>query len=189
MADAQDFGKGLGRIYALEREHDVDGLVRMLDSPLELSPKKTVRAAAAAALGRLADPKAGEGLLAAASDPSEEVRYAALRALGFVRYPAAAAVLSHALHDESVDVRRAATVSLGLLELKEAIAPLREALAADDPWTRLYAAEGLATLGDSSLPGMIPRLIKSESRFALARRKRWRRLQRAARRPVDDQGS
>jgi len=175
--DAQTFGAALRRIYALEHARDVEALIRMLDNSLERNPESTVRAAAAAALGRLADAKAGEALLATANDRSAEVRYAVVRALGLIKWRTASADLIIALNDDSLDVRRAAAISLGLLGGEEAIPALHEALDSPDAWTRLYAAEALAAIGDSSLSQLLPSAIRREARLAVARRKRWRKLQ------------
>jgi HEAT repeat protein len=161
----------------------------MLNSPLENSAKSTVRGAAAAALGRLGDPRAGEALLSAASDPSPEVRYAAIRSLGFVKHDAAARDLIKALDDDELHVRRAAVISLGLIGASEAIPRLHEMLRSPDPWTRLYAAEALASLGDPSLSELLPSLIQRETRFAPSRRKRWRKLRRMAFAPRHPLGS
>jgi HEAT repeat protein len=176
VAETQSYAEGLKRIYALESERDVRALGRMLDNPVELSPDRTVRAAAAAALGRIGDPIAGERLLAAADDPSREVRYAVVRSLGFVKYSAAGPKLVDALDDESLNVRRAAVVSLGLVRFEEAIPELRRAMEAQDPWTRLYAAESLAAIGDRSLAEKLPAAARREKRLAFSRRKRWQKL-------------
>jgi hypothetical protein len=44
---------------------------------------------------------------------------------------------------------------------------------------RLMAAEGLARLSDPELGRAIPHLVERESRFALRRRLRWRKLRAA----------
>ena len=176
-ANASAFGEALKRVYALERKRDVYALVRMLDNPLERTPVLTVRAAAAAALGRLGHPVAGEALVAAACDPSHEVRVEAIRALGSVRYKGATLTLIDALNDDCLKVRRAAAISLGAISSEEAIPVLRDALRSSDAWTRLYAAESLASIGDPTLRELLPK-VHSEARFAFSRRKRWRRLER-----------
>jgi HEAT repeat protein len=179
LTETTAYAEGLKRVYALEKERDVQALGRMLDNPVELSPSRTVRAAAAAALGRIGDPVAGEKLLEAVGDPSREVRYAAVRSLGLVKYQAAGPKLVEALDDDSLNVRRAAIVSLGLVGFDDAIPQLDRALESQDPWTRLYAAEALAGIGDPSLPEKLPLAAGREKRLALARRKRWRNLERS----------
>lgn len=178
MASNAQYAGGLRRIYALEREHDVTGLIHMLDNPIERDPQSTVRAAAAAALGRLGDPTAGDALTAAADDGSEQVRYAVVRAIGFVRAAQAGPTLVEALGDGVLNVRRAAALSLGLIAYHDGIPALRKQLDAEDPWTRLYAAESLALLGDRDLVTVLPALRARDSRFARGRPKRWRELER-----------
>lgn len=182
MATAIDYGQALRRIYALERKRDVGLLIRALDNPIEKGPNATVRAAAAAALGRLGDPRAGEHLVPLVADRSEEVRYAAVRALGLIGYEGATERLGAALDDPSIDVRRAAAAALGRLRPGSAQRSLCAAIRSDDAWVRLYAAEALAASGDDDIQALVAeaaareRFSLREPLYSIGRRKRWRRL-------------
>jgi HEAT repeat protein len=158
MATAIDYEQALRRIYALEPERNIGLLIRALDNLIESGPNATVRAAAAAALGRLGDARAGEYLVPLVADRSEEVRYAAVRAL------------------------RAAAAALSRLRQHNAQRSLRAAMQCDDAWVRLYAAEALAAVGDEEIQTFVAegaareRFSLHEPLYSIGRRKRWRRL-------------
>ncbi len=179
MSDRKVFGGGLSRVQGLEQARDIQGLLAMLNNPLERGSNSSVRGAAVAALGRLGDSRAGPVLAAMSDDPVEGVRYAVARALGAIRYPDGGRALIEALDDGSLDVRRAAVISLGQIGCTEAIPLLRAALDAPDHWLRLFAAESLLTLKDPSLASLLPSAIARESIWVLGRRKRWRDVRRA----------
>ena len=158
----------------------------MLDNPIQKTPKETVRSAAARAIGRLGAIRAGEALVAKLDDPSPNVRFTVAYALGQIRYPEAETSLVKTLDDESELVRYAAIRSLGLIEARHASPVLRRALDANDPWTRFYAAQALVRLGDPTLRGRIPELVRREPIFALRRRLHWHGVNRAARQIQDE---
>lgn len=110
-----------------------------------------VRAAAAIALGRIADPAAGPALIQALeakpqkkkSEEYEFVRRSAAQSLGEVRAFSAVPALIATLQDESnsIDLRRAAATALGLIGSESAVPALRAAFNSEDP----YLAEAART--------------------------------------------
>jgi HEAT repeat protein len=182
MASRVEYRDALRRVYALEREGNVEWLIHALDSPVERGPDTTVRAAAAAALGRIGDLRATEPLVSLLDDPSEEVRYAAVRSLTKIGAAVPTAALLPLTRDESLNVRRAALLALGSLDDDESLPVLRETMTSDDPWLRLYAAEALAGGDDEEYPRRVAeaasreRFNLREPFYSLGRRKRWKRL-------------
>jgi HEAT repeat protein len=92
------------------------------------SDTASVRAAAARALGELADPRAVEPLIAALDDDSEEVRRHAARALGEVPDSRAVEPLVAALGDDDKEVRENAMEALGAIGDARALKPVVAAL-------------------------------------------------------------
>ncbi|MCC6741467.1 MAG: HEAT repeat domain-containing protein [Planctomycetia bacterium] len=108
----------------------------------------TVRAAAARALGRIADPAAVERLCEGAVDPVSAVRIASLEALGLIGDRRGARVAAAALTDPGTDVVRAAIDACGRMKAMEAAPAIREAMAAEGraPILRQAALEVLEVL-------------------------------------------
>src|SRR5947209_8046860 len=73
----------IARVRALRMGGDVVGLIQMLDSDVRGRGKYTiVRDHAAAALGRMGDPRAIPYLMEMRHDPEEMVRFSVIQALG-----------------------------------------------------------------------------------------------------------
>lgn len=108
----------------------------------------TVRAAAARALGRIADPAAVERLCESAADPVSAVRIASLEALGLIGDRRAARAAAAALSDPGTDVVRAAIEACGRMNAVEAAPAIREAMGAEGraPILRQAALEVLEVL-------------------------------------------
>lgn len=114
-------------------------LPRLVEA-LSGSPSFKVRATAAVALGRLADPRGLPALAEALrSDAHYAVRVAAASALG--RLPTAEGIpaLLAALHDQDPFVREEAQGALDRFHTVAAVFAFREALQSDDPVARLAA--------------------------------------------------
>jgi HEAT repeat protein len=92
------------------------------------SDTASMRAAAARALGALADPGAAEPLIAALDDDSDEVRRQAARALGEVPDSRAVEPLVAALKDDDKEVRENAMDALGTIGDARALNPVVAAL-------------------------------------------------------------
>ena len=105
---------------------------------------------AAAALGDLNDPRAGELLMEAVRQPA--TRVGALLALGFTSNLQGLTPLTAALHDSDARVRRAAAFALPMMPLLHdslLIEPLAGVLKDVDHNVRLEAATSLAMLKDA----------------------------------------
>ncbi|OGV78958.1 MAG: hypothetical protein A3K19_00115 [Lentisphaerae bacterium RIFOXYB12_FULL_65_16] len=123
------------------------------------SPVATVRASAAAALGRAGDRAAAPALLAALADSDAGVRAQAARALGVLRAAEAVPALSAALRDRDVNTRFYAAYALG--EIKDVTAAKALLGAFGDPEynVRDQAAWALRELNDpATAPLLIARL-------------------------------
>ncbi|MGD2177949.1 MAG: HEAT repeat domain-containing protein, partial [Anaerolineae bacterium] len=116
------------------RRKIVGALSRIGDPALEwlreavCNDTASMRAAAARALGALADPRAAEPLIAALDDESDEVRRRAARALVEVPDSRAVEPLMTALKDEDEDVRENAMDALGAIGDARALKPVAAAL-------------------------------------------------------------
>jgi hypothetical protein len=119
--------------FLVRRALAADAVAKLVDA-LEGSRSFKVRVQAAALLGRLHDPRAGQALARAAlSDPHPVVRVVALKLLGKgalsdrVGLPIARQALTRAQGDRDPSVRRQATASLAELE-RAADPPTRAAV-------------------------------------------------------------
>ncbi|MCE9581797.1 MAG: HEAT repeat domain-containing protein [Planctomycetes bacterium] len=108
----------------------------------------TVRAAAARALGRIADPAAVPRLCSTAGDSVSAVRVAAIEALGAIGDPRGAVAASRALMDEGTDVVRAGIEACARMKARETIPAIRAAAAVSGraPILRQAALEALETI-------------------------------------------
>jgi HEAT repeat protein len=119
----------------------VAALIAALDDGAE-----AVRAAAAAALGRLGDPAAVGPLAKALGRPDWHLRRAAAQALASFADPRAAEALTKALaEDPHWAVRAAAATALGRRKEAAAVPPLLAGLA-DGHWYVRRAAHGALTV-------------------------------------------
>jgi hypothetical protein len=110
-------------VRELEAKEDAKGLIKALKDE-----RKKVRAAAARALGQIADKRAVEPLMWMLKDESMKVREAAARALGRIVDKRAVEPLMQILEDESGKVREAAVRALGSIGDKRAIKRLSKFL-------------------------------------------------------------
>lgn len=129
-----------------------------------------VRAAAAFALGALADRASTPDLLRALTDDDLNVRFAAAVALGALKDPAAVMGLIAACRDQDEDVRAYAAAALGETQDKRATLALLERLDEDiNPQVRGYAAMALAQVGDpTATPALRKHLVTEKDAKALA---------------------
>ena len=139
------------RIAALQNDRNVAGLIQMLDSDVRGATKYSiVRGDAAAALGRIGDPRAIPYVTAMRHDPEEMVRFNVMWALGRLNTKEVEDALREGMTDESALVRMTAAEALGIVGAVDAIPLLRVALDSDpDPEVRLCAVESLMLLGDA----------------------------------------
>jgi HEAT repeat protein/protein-S-isoprenylcysteine O-methyltransferase Ste14 len=110
------------------------------------------RGAAADALGRIGSAAAVEPLIAVLDDPRPWVRAAVVEALGRLGSARVVAPLASLLADEGEDVhvRRAVATAFARIRSPDSKPALEAALSDDDREVRMYAAEALKLLGDSS---------------------------------------
>ncbi|MEA3366726.1 MAG: HEAT repeat domain-containing protein [Planctomycetota bacterium] len=120
---------------------------RPLIRALQKERVKDARFAAAQGLGRLADARAFDALLAALKDPEASVREDAALALAAVGDPRALEPLTALLEDPLVRVRRRAVRSLGVLGDPRALPALILRLGDSDTWTARTAATALGQMG------------------------------------------
>jgi HEAT repeat protein len=145
----------LDALVMIDAEDKHDRLIAALRDPDSVM----LRAGAAEVLGRSADDKAVDALLAALGDRGFQVRIAAAKALGDLQEPAAAPALQKAAEDANEDVREAADAAIAaickvhgpkLLEASFSEAPLLKenrlghALTNANPVVRLQAVRELA---------------------------------------------
>lgn len=102
---------------------------------------------AAAALGRIGDPAALEGLVRLLDSESEWVACCAAEALGRLGDPRAGETLFPLLTFAEVELRTAAAIALARLKDPRSLAAVLEALTHREAGRRLAAAEALAALG------------------------------------------
>ena len=125
-------------------------------------PAPKVRNAAAAALGRIRDPRSVEALLAylKARDPSHSVRVVAAQSLGQLGKALSLKPLLEMLAGPGAEDRAAAAWALGVsLRPVEAVEPLVEALKDKHADVREMAARTLGDIGDRrAVPGLIDAL-------------------------------
>lgn len=133
----------------------IPNLVAALDDS-----ERAVRFAAARTLGNMKAAEAEERLAALVADPDEGMRQVAAGALGRLGSAKAAGALAGALKDPSAPVRREAVKALGIIGTDAA--QLKPLLEDADPMVRLYAAAGLAKLGDGSGEGAAIALLAHE---------------------------
>ena len=118
----------------------------------------SIRAGAAAVLGRLRRLAAISGLIAALKDDELLVRRNAVEALGALTSRAAVPHLSELLKDENVTIRHDAVLALGQIRHGTAAAAIATALADSDPIVRAAAAFALSFYKELSV---VPKLIEA----------------------------
>lgn len=179
MRNPRGFLAAVRQLQQLEAERNVIGLIHELENPLERGVL-SIAGMAARALARNGDDRVLKHLLPLLRHSSPNVRMDTVRALGELGDKDAVLALISALHDSSTTVRDLSIRALGQLEAREAVEPLRAiASSNEDGWTRLYAAETLATLGDDRLRSIVQTNLEREKRWALhgrSRTKRWLQL-------------
>jgi HEAT repeat protein len=121
---------------------EVAVLLRVLGS----DASSQVRAAAAWALGQIADPRSTAGLSAAVRDADAGVRVAAVWALQELDDDRALPAFLDALSDASVEVRRMAARGIADLTLDQAPAALLAATADPDSTVRRFAVWALGEI-------------------------------------------
>jgi len=170
----------IGRVAMYQLHGNVAGLIGMLDSDLRaLTSYSIVRGHAAAALGRLGDPRAIPYLVSMRHDPEVSVRQDVMRALGKLQAREAEGVLLEALSDPAPLVRMTAASSLARIGAVNAISALWKAVDADpDRYLRVEAVEALIILGDETARDRVPEALRALS--WRARGARWKRLREAA---------
>jgi len=138
----------LAAIRAAGRPRDVSSVPHLTGALLRLDEPSSIRAAAALALGRIADRVAVPALAEALKDPVPDVRYAAALALGRLPADGVATRLEHVLKgDPSWQVRYAAAIALGRTKKTFAAQALAKALADDASWqVRQQSARSLQDL-------------------------------------------
>jgi HEAT repeat protein len=127
-----------------------------------------VRSAAAAALGRLGDAQAIQGLMNALKDPEPEVRAAAIGAIGgFATHDSLEAIANLLLDDPELMPRQAAVRALVRTGREDVIPYLMEALRDSYWWYEREQAtaellEAIAGMGAAAVPPLIEALGDSE---------------------------
>lgn len=164
------------KTFALGEASDVDALIALLRSPVEM-PDMAIRFVALLELGKLQATNAIPHIIPLLGDPRSDVRCGAAVALGRLGGRDALPQLFDLLRDEHAGARQRAVESIRVLGEGDAAAVGALARALDDEnWdVRRAALEALAVLGDESL---LPIL---ESRAKLEPLWRRRHFQKAAR--------
>jgi HEAT repeat protein len=104
----------IARVYALQKDGNVVGLIHMLDSDLRgLTQYSIVRDHAVTALGQLDDPRAIPYLIEMRHDPDKMVRMDVIRALRRQHTKEAEAAVCEGLKDSTPLVRMSAASALG----------------------------------------------------------------------------
>lgn len=114
---------------------------------LKNDPDWTIRNRAAEALGKINDPRAIDGLMAALEDPHEYVRSHAFTALGNLQSNKPIELLIRKLEDPDSKTRLASAVTLTRLGSDSALNLLISMLKNVDPITRWTSAEALGNIG------------------------------------------
>jgi HEAT repeat protein len=127
------------------RDRAVAGLAKLGDDA-----DATVRTMAIGSLGKLADPRGLELVLARFSDAEGAVREAAVMAAGEIGGEQAREALRRACGHERPDVRFQAVAAYAAVAGEDARAAVSVALGDDDPLVRQSAIESLTTLGPSA---------------------------------------
>jgi HEAT repeat protein len=149
------------------------------------SPSDEVRAAAAEALGKIGDPRAGGDLMTLLIDPSQPsaVRDTCAYALGRIRYAPAIQALSRALADTNPSVRICAAAALTAIEGANAYDRLNFAARLErDPRAQAIMTRALRCLRRPSLelaPGGLTANSAPQPRGRANRTTYWTRLAHA----------
>jgi len=141
----------------------VPPLLELLDRP---EPSHHVRAAAYAALGQLADPRALPVLARCLHDETrEEIRGTCVIALGGLGNPESLAMVVEAFQNDAHSlVRNRAVDAMGGFAHPEAIRRLSSLLASDDPSLRRRAIRALGRTGlNLAVPPLLARLHDAEA--------------------------
>ena len=129
-------------IEAMKKDHDVRGLIRLLDHR-----NSDIRWRAADALGSLGE-AATEPLLKVLEFPKIHVRIGVIEALGEIKSPRSVDPLIHTLQtDGTSEVRWVAALALGEIGDIRAIPPLLVSLKDTDRYVRYGSAKALEQLG------------------------------------------
>jgi len=180
MASRADVSRAIGEVRRLELEGNFAGLIQQLSNPLQRPSRRgfgIVRKHAAYSLGKLGNPRAIPHLVALVDEPSEHVRSAAIAALAELGDSSLGQIFVGALDDPSRLVRINAAYGLGQVGSTDATDRLWKSVELDhDPWVRLYAAEALVKLGDTSISRVVAREL-AKAKWDRGRRKRWADLQ------------
>jgi HEAT repeat protein/beta-lactamase regulating signal transducer with metallopeptidase domain len=128
-----------------------------------------VRAAAARALGRIAEPMAIPALIAALDDSDKDVRRAAVSALGHFEREVPAAPLRKMLESEDAEIRHEVAHLLGNLEDDESIPALAGLTLDLNLDVRIAAIEALANIGArTAVDALRARLVDLNEEVRLA---------------------
>jgi HEAT repeat protein len=170
-ATFSEYGEALSRVRQYERDRNVAGLRRLLDSTAE-GDWRTVAGEAANSLARLGCVEAAPAIRAVLEDRSRSraSRFQALYALRLLRDRETVPELISLLRDPWLVMRCAACQSLAVLQAKEAVEPLFDT-AIHDPAeeVRALATQALLRCGDPRGPELLEAGLRTR-RFLPLRR-------------------
>ncbi len=126
------------------------------------SDKRTVRLYAAYALGEIADPRAGRGLLRMLEDPDPLVRQTAVEALAAIDDPGLIPAVSRLLPSPDPAIRRAALDTLGHLGDQALVPTIGAFLADPDPGVVKSAILALGNLQTGATCALLARLLDQQ---------------------------
>jgi HEAT repeat protein len=152
------------RLAALAKAEGAQAAMLLLKDP-----DATVRAAAAAMLGRLAEPSAVPALVQAVADSSAGVRAQAVEALAALGDRGGRPAILAALRDPEEGVREAAALALGQLGDGAAVEPLFETLGDPDWCLRRAAAQSLGGFADARAAQALQRLATQDPHWCVRR--------------------
>jgi HEAT repeat protein len=131
-------------------------------------PDRAIRAAAAAALGRVGGADDVPALRELLKDTDRDVRAAAAAALGRVGGAGDVPALRELLKDPNWDIRAAAAAALGRVGGEAVVPALRELLKDPNHTVSLSAAQALACVGGATDVPALRRLLKDPNRLVRA---------------------
>lgn len=156
----QNIAFKLGQLFKEEYRAIVE---EILLRALQKDVSRSVRAAAAIALGQIGAKTAEDQLIKGLDDDSRDIRRSAAESLGNLQSGKAAKKLIQLLSDQDAEVRRAAVIALGQIGDAKAIDPLISRLNDDNMYVRAAAGEALEKIKSAPKKNVLVEALNSSS--------------------------